>query len=124
VVDWLVPSEAPGRRMKFYRSEVLPWLKDRARDFKRGHSPHREKSAYAIVDPPREGLRTTSTGILEALGQLQVERFVLISCDIDSYARDVSRILKSGWRLGEIALFDFFPQTPHVESTAIFVRVK
>ncbi len=124
VVDLTVPSVSPDPRMKFYRSEVLPWLKDRARDFKRGHSPRREKLAYAIVDPPREGLRTTSNGILEALGQLQVDRFVLISCDIDSYARDVSRVLKSGWKLREIALFDFFPQTPHVESAAVFVRVK
>ena len=123
-VDVTVPdaSAAPSPAYRYHRGETLPWLKRRVREFSRrgraGNDP-----IVAILDPPREGLHTTSNGILEAFRALRVERFVLVGCEADAFARDVARIKKGGWILESLAVFDFFPQTPHIESAARFVRV-
>ena len=44
-------------------------------------------------------------------------RVVYISCDPATLARDLSRL--PGSRLTEVAAFDLFPQTAHVETVAV-----
>ena len=72
-----------------------------------------------IVDPPRTGMsREAMNGIL-ALG---AERIVYVSCDVATFARDLGRLVQSGFRLGRIEAFDLFPNTPHVEGLAVLTR--
>jgi 23S rRNA (uracil1939-C5)-methyltransferase len=70
-----------------------------------------------IVDPPRTGL---SKEAAEAIGRLAPLRLVYVSCDPPTLARDARRLLDAGYRLEALRAFDFFPNTPHIESLAVF----
>ncbi|MCL2270747.1 MAG: class I SAM-dependent RNA methyltransferase, partial [Treponema sp.] len=47
-----------------------------------------------------------------------------VSCDPATLARDSAILLKGGYELTELRLYDFYPQTAHIESLALFVRLK
>ena len=73
--------------------------------------------ASVIVDPPRTGM---SKDAVERLARLAAPRIVYVSCDPPTLARDARRLLDAGYRLTSLRGFDFFPNTPHVESLAVF----
>jgi len=74
-------------------------------------------SATAIVDPPRTGMsREAADGILRA----RPSRLVYVSCDVATLARDARRFVDAGYALGRVDAFDLFPNTPHVETVAVF----
>lgn len=67
-----------------------------------------------IANPPRGGIESRAIdGILER----KARRFVYISCDPATLARDVAR-LAPGFRTAGVQAFDLFPQTAHVETVA------
>ena len=70
-----------------------------------------------IVDPPRTGL--SSDALLGVVG-LRARRIVYVSCDVATLARDARRLVDSGYQLGRVEAFDLFPNTPHVETVAVF----
>jgi 23S rRNA (uracil1939-C5)-methyltransferase len=76
-------------------------------------------AATVIVDPPRTGL---SAEALTLLLELSPERLVYVSCDPPTLARDARRLFDAGYALTSLRAFDFFPNTPHVESLALFTR--
>jgi 23S rRNA (uracil1939-C5)-methyltransferase len=76
--------------------------------------------ATIVVDPPRTGL---SKEAAEGLPRLGAERIVYVSCDPPTLARDARRLLDAGYVLDSIRAFDLFPNTPHIESLAVFGRV-
>ena len=49
-------------------------------------------------------------------------RIVYVSCDVATLARDARRIVDSGYTLTHVDAFDLFPNTPHVETVAVFDR--
>lgn len=117
-VDLSVPRVRPSHcpeSFHFHRSSVVNWVK--AFQEKGGAQG---KKWSAVLDPPREGLGSDFTPILEALEKIGVVELLLVGCDVDAWARDFSRILKRGWKFKRIAALDLFPQTPHVESLALF----
>lgn len=71
-----------------------------------------------IADPPRSGLGALADD-LAALGTSSV---VLVSCSARSLARDVAALGRHGYALDELASFDLFPHTRHVESVARLTR--
>jgi 23S rRNA (uracil1939-C5)-methyltransferase len=71
----------------------------------------------AVVDPPRTGLDETTLGALIERG---VPRIVYVSCSPVSYARDAAQLVRAGYRIERYELFDFYPQTVHVEGLAKF----
>ena len=72
-----------------------------------------------IADPPRTGL---SREALAALVAGAPNRLIYVSCDPATLARDTRGLLDSGYRLLSVQGFDLFPNTPHVETLAIFDR--
>ncbi|RJO66072.1 MAG: 23S rRNA (uracil(1939)-C(5))-methyltransferase RlmD [Myxococcales bacterium] len=70
----------------------------------------------AMVDPPRAGLREAADGLVE----LRPMRVIYLSCDSATLARDVSRLNKTGYFLVTATMLDFFPQTYHLETLAVF----
>jgi 23S rRNA (uracil1939-C5)-methyltransferase len=74
-------------------------------------------AATVIVDPPRTGM---SPDALASLVRLRAERIVYVSCDAPTLARDARRFIDAGYTLQSLRAFDFFPNTPHVESLAVF----
>jgi 23S rRNA (uracil1939-C5)-methyltransferase len=72
-----------------------------------------------IVDPPRTGMsRDALTGAIE----LAARAVVYVSCDVATFARDARRLLDAGYVLRQLDAFDLFPNTPHVETVAVFDR--
>ncbi|HWJ35277.1 MAG TPA: hypothetical protein VNR70_08420 [Steroidobacteraceae bacterium] len=73
-----------------------------------------------IADPPRKGLDPELT---EYLGEHPPERFVYVSCGLESFLRDAARLTSSGkLRLGALTAFNLLPFTEHVETVACFER--
>ena len=71
-----------------------------------------------IADPPRKGL---DPELRRALIQAPPERFVYVSCGIDSFERDAAELLDP-LRLVTLEAFDLFPHTEHLETLAVFER--
>ncbi|WP_027881548.1 class I SAM-dependent RNA methyltransferase [Meiothermus rufus] len=71
------------------------------------------------VDPPRAGL---APEVLHSLIQSQPERILYIACDPATWARDVGRLCRAGYRLQQVRPYDFYPFTHHVEILSLLVR--
>jgi tRNA/tmRNA/rRNA uracil-C5-methylase (TrmA/RlmC/RlmD family) len=73
-----------------------------------------------IADPPRKGLDRELT---EHLREHPPERFLYISCGLNSFLDDTARLILSGkLRLAALSAFNFLPFTEHVETVARFER--
>jgi 23S rRNA (uracil1939-C5)-methyltransferase len=70
-----------------------------------------------VVDPPRQGL---SPAMWDWLARARAPILAYVSCDSVTLARDSRELLARGWKLEELRLYDFYPQTAHIESLAIF----
>ena len=75
--------------------------------------------ATVIVDPPRTGM---SADALASLVEHSPDRLVYVSCDPPTLARDARRLIDAGYGLVSLRGFDLFPNTPHVETLALFAR--
>lgn len=69
-----------------------------------------------IVDPPRTGL---DEQVLAALAARPPGIVLYVSCLAESLARDLAVLAPAGYRLESLELFDFYPQTYHVELLAV-----
>jgi 23S rRNA (uracil1939-C5)-methyltransferase len=73
-----------------------------------------------IADPPRKGLDPALT---EYLGEYPPERFVYVSCGLESFRNDAARLISHGkLRLAALSAFNLLPYTEHVETVARFER--
>lgn len=72
-----------------------------------------------VVDPPRSGL---SAAVLEELAGMRAPLILYISCLAESLARDLAALTEAGYRVHGLELFDFYPQTYHVELLAVLRR--
>lgn len=71
-----------------------------------------------ITDPPRQGMADS----LPDLIALKAEHILSISCDPNTFARDLKGLMEAGYELKEIFGIDFFPHTYHVETVAHLQR--
>ena len=117
-VDTNVPNEKPHElpeSFTFYRASVVWWLQNAPQN--------KDFNTAVILDPPREGLNVDFAQIEFALSQkFSPETIILVSCDADSFARDSFRFTQKGYSLSRMGVLDLFPQTPHVESLAVFKK--
>ncbi|MBI2816637.1 MAG: 23S rRNA (uracil(1939)-C(5))-methyltransferase RlmD [Acidobacteria bacterium] len=74
-----------------------------------------------LVDPPRTGLSKT---VLENCVRLRPRRFVYVSCDPTTLARDIAVLTGSGYRIRAVHLMDQFPQTFHIETVVQMERLE
>jgi 23S rRNA (uracil1939-C5)-methyltransferase len=73
---------------------------------------------FAVCDPPRAGLaQSVRTALLERPPRV----LAYVSCDPVTLARD-AKALCGGYTLESISLHDFYPQTSHIETLAVFTR--
>lgn len=72
-----------------------------------------------VLDPPRTGVSPAALGALMAW---RAPRLAYVSCDPPTLARDAAKLVGAGYRLASLEAFDLFPNTPHVESVAVFDR--
>jgi 23S rRNA (uracil1939-C5)-methyltransferase len=97
----------PGRSNEYHAEEVERWIEKEGKD---------ARLDAAIVDPPRVGL---SVRVREYLGAAAPRGLVYVSCNPVTLARDLRFLLSRGLRVVGMRLFDFFPQTSHVEAVAV-----
>lgn len=73
-----------------------------------------------IADPPRKGLDPELT---ECLSEQPPERFVYVSCGLESFLNDAARLTSGGkLQLTALTAFNLMPFTEHVETVARFER--
>jgi 23S rRNA (uracil1939-C5)-methyltransferase len=78
-------------------------------------------SEVVLADPPRKGLDRELT---EYLAEHPPERFVYVSCGLESLLHDTAQLTSRGrLRLRALNAFNLLPFTEHVESVAHFERV-
>lgn len=74
--------------------------------------------ATLIVDPPRTGLHPDVT---QRILSERPPRVLYLSCNVLTQARDYAA-LSSAYAVRDLALYNFFPRTPHIESLLILER--
>jgi 23S rRNA (uracil1939-C5)-methyltransferase len=74
---------------------------------------------FVTADPPRQGL---SRGMRRYLIRRGPPLLAYISCDPAVLARDSRELLGGGYVLEKLLLYDFYPQTAHIETLAVFSR--
>lgn len=72
-----------------------------------------------IIDPPRGGL---SGKAVRRVLEVGAPVLVYVSCHPATFADNAARFVEGGYRLEYVQPVDMFPQTPHVEAVARFVR--
>ncbi len=71
----------------------------------------------AFVDPPRSGIDKKS---LAWFCESKIPIIYYVSCDPVSFARDTAKLIEKSYKLERHCLFDFYPQTHHIETLGIF----
>jgi len=71
-----------------------------------------------ILDPPRKGLENM---LCQNILLSSIKKILYLSCNPSTLNRDL-KILSRSYTTKALHLFDFFPQTPHIETLAILER--
>ncbi len=74
-----------------------------------------KKSAF-VLDPPRSGLHKKTASFI---AEIKPETIIYVSCNPEQLAND-AEALREHYEMKDLAVFDMFPQTKHVESVATF----
>lgn len=74
-----------------------------------------------VVDPPRSGC---TPELIQAVVTLNPSKFIYVSCNIETQARDLALLKNSGYQITKIQPFDLFPQTYHVECVVLMTKKK
>ena len=73
------------------------------------------------VNPARRGLEE---GVVEKISNLEPYKVVYISCNPRAMARDLVNLREAGFSIGEIEVFEMFPNTAHMECLVILKNTK
>lgn len=71
------------------------------------------------LNPPRKGC---DDSVLKCAAYMQPDRIIYTSCDPATLARDAHILTSLGYEKIELYLYDFFPQTVHIETIALFQK--
>jgi len=72
-----------------------------------------------VLDPPRAGV---AVNVLELLVACRPQLIHYVSCSPPTLARDLGYLVERGYCLDSVELFDFFPQTFHIECLVRLIR--
>ena len=82
-------------------------------------TPHQlEPYQTVVLNPPRQGAAAQS----KMLALSKVAHIVMVSCNSDTFARDVALLQKGGYHLKKLSPVDQFLWSPHVEIVAHLAR--
>lgn len=70
-----------------------------------------------VIDPPRSGMEKE---VRDYLCNSKIPQIISMSCDPATHGRDCAYLIKAGYELKEMYLLDFYPNTSHIESLAVF----
>jgi 23S rRNA (uracil1939-C5)-methyltransferase len=102
---------APHKSAAFFAQRSEHWVK----------SGNARRCGFITADPPRQGFDPALARSLAADGP---PLLAYISCEPATLARDSALLLQGGYELRDLYFYDFYPQTAHIESMAVFIRLK
>ena len=73
----------------------------------------------AVVDPPRSGMEKE---VLDYFCKSNIPFIAYLSCNPSTQSRDCAKLISHGYKLKNIYLLDFYPNTSHIESLVILTR--
>jgi 23S rRNA (uracil1939-C5)-methyltransferase len=100
----------PGTSHEFYPMSVEQWTTT---------SAGREALDAAVVDPPRAGL---GPEVRQWLAEKGPRKLLYVSCNPVTLARDLAGLAAGGYAVDDVRLFDFYPQTSHIEAAVKLSR--
>jgi 23S rRNA (uracil1939-C5)-methyltransferase len=68
-----------------------------------------------IINPPRNGAESQ----IQEISQLSKANIIIVSCDFNSFFRDLKILIAKGFKLQKLTLIDQFYYTSHIEIVAI-----
>ncbi|MBF6568432.1 MAG: class I SAM-dependent RNA methyltransferase [Candidatus Binataceae bacterium] len=74
----------------------------------------RYRPEVVIIDPPRAG----AADLIDLIVKLKASRVIYVSCNVATLMRDLKELSRTGFKLGIVRAFDFFPNTHHAEVMA------
>lgn len=77
------------------------------------------KPDVIIADPPRAGMHAS---VVEAIRHSGARRFVYVSCNPATQARDI-QLLGKQWQVAQVQPVDMFPHTHHVENIVLLENI-
>jgi 23S rRNA (uracil1939-C5)-methyltransferase len=72
-----------------------------------------------VLNPPRKGLQPAA---MEATIAVHAPKLIYVSCNPDSLARDLDKLIDQGYRARRLQPFDMFPQTEQVETVVLLEK--
>ena len=109
----LARENAQGKNRGFFGLKADDWVKQK--------KPFEKNWGLVILDPPRTGL---TPGLRRFLETSAVKTIAYVSCDPVTLARDSETLLKAGYIIKDLNLYDFYPQTAHIESLTVFEKAQ
>ena len=94
------------RFIKAYTEEILREL-----DF----SPD-----IVILDPPRSGCKRE---VLDSLLLIGPKKILMVSCDLESFVRDIDILCNKNYELKQVQPVDMFPNTKHIEVLGVIEKI-
>jgi 23S rRNA (uracil1939-C5)-methyltransferase len=73
-----------------------------------------------IINPPRKGVQPAA---MERIQTMAAPRILYVSCNPQSQARDLERLVHGGYALRSLQPFDMFPQTEEIETVALLEKI-
>ena len=87
-----------------------------AKDYLAGLAEDSFSIDILTIDPPRNGL---DLGLFDVLKKIKPTKVVYISCDPNTLARDLEKMVSIGYKLKQAQPIDMFCQTFHVETVTL-----
>ena len=98
-------NRIPAERCRFFAKPV-------------GAVTRRARGATAVVlDPPREGCEAAVLD--DVFGSIRPTTAVYVSCNPETLARDLQRVVRHGYEVSSLQPVDMFPHTPHIETVVV-----
>ncbi|HXG94591.1 MAG TPA: class I SAM-dependent RNA methyltransferase [Blastocatellia bacterium] len=98
----------------FHKNRAESWL----RDFLARRGAQSAPVDLVLLDPPRAG----AAEAVPFIASLKPSLISYVSCDPTTLARDLRKLMDSGYELARVTAIDLFPQTYHVETVAALRR--
>ncbi len=91
-------------------------IKAEVMDAKNVNKLNLSKNLFVINDPPRSGMHPKA---IERLNELGPKGIIYVSCNPEQLGKELPKF--KNYNLKSVAMFDLFPQTPHIEAVVELV---
>ncbi|MFQ3620167.1 MAG: hypothetical protein SNJ78_04375 [Spirochaetales bacterium] len=93
----------PGKQIHIFTGTVERWI---------SNNSYTSYVDLLVLDPPRTGL---SAIVRKYILSLRPKEILYVSCNPVTQARDLQILVRSGYSLDSVAVYDFYPRTSHLE---------